>query len=266
MVPTRRLASYARLIRKVGLRGALAYKALRLRRRLGLGIGGGPRPLRLKGYEHPVYLRHWASDIHVFDAIFVNDEYGGVDLGPPGGAGPALLLDCGANVGYASLYFLNRYPGLRVIAVEPDPGNYAVCVDNLAPFGDRATVVRSAVWSHPTGLTIVRDAEAGHEWDIRVVETRPGCRPDLRATSIPELLDGLGPSVPGIDLLKIDIEGAEAAVFAGPCDWLARVKNIAIELHGEPCERAFFAALARYRYDLSTSGSLTVCSGIRPAG
>jgi hypothetical protein len=63
----------------------------------------------------------------------------------------------------------------------------------------------------------------------------------------------------------VDIEGAEAAIFAGDHEWLGDVKNIAIELHGEDCKRSFFEAMGRYRYDLSTSGELTVCRNIHAA-
>jgi len=259
----RRLQYNARLISEVGLRGALGFKYLRMRHRLGLPGTDGGHPLHLKGYAHPVYLRHNTSDMEVFDAIFVSAEYRGVTDALPHDHAPAMLLDCGANVGYVSLYFLNRYPRLRAIAVEPDPANYAVCARNLAPFADRVTMVRSAVWSHPTGLTIQRQSASGNEWGIRVVETPAGGMPDLEAMSMAGLLDMLESAGSQVDLLKIDIEGAELAVFSGPCDWLDRVRNIAIELHGESCKQAFFAALDPYDYDLTIMPSLSICSRIR---
>ncbi len=67
-----------------------------------------------------------------------------------------------------------------------------------------------------------------------------------------------------VDLLKIDIEGAEVELFRdGSTAWLAQVRNIVIELHGGECELAFFRALAPYRYELSRSGELTFCRNIR---
>jgi hypothetical protein len=91
----------------------------------------------------------------------------------------------------------------------------------------------------------------------------PGQAADLQATSIPALLEESG--FAEIDLLKLDIEGAEAVLFSGDCDWLGRVRNIVIELHGEACRQSFFDALSSYQYDLTTSGELTVCTRIRPA-
>jgi hypothetical protein len=39
-----------------------------------------------------------------------------------------------------------------------------------------------------------------------------------------------------VDLMKIDIEGAETTVFRiDVSNWLGRVRNICIELHGQAC-------------------------------
>jgi FkbM family methyltransferase len=36
----------------------------------------------------------------------------------------AFIIDGGANIGIASLYFLNQYPTARLVAVEPSPANF----------------------------------------------------------------------------------------------------------------------------------------------
>jgi len=59
----------------------------------------------------------------------------------------SLIVDCGANVGYSTVYFLTRYPRAKVIAVDPDPDNYALLEANVAPYGARCRPIRSAVWS-----------------------------------------------------------------------------------------------------------------------
>jgi hypothetical protein len=82
------------------------------------------------------------------------------------------------------------------------------------------------------------------------------------ATSIAAILEESG--FPQIDLLKMDVEKAEKEIFSDHPEWLGRVRNIVIELHGEPCAKSFFEAMSRYRYDRTTLGELTVCSEIRP--
>lgn len=66
-----------------------------------------------------------------------------------------------------------------------------------------------------------------------------------------------------IDLLKIDIEGAELELFRAPADWLNDVSSIVIELHGAECEKVFFKALKGYQYELGSSGELTICKNMR---
>jgi hypothetical protein len=71
----------------------------------------------------------------------------------------------------------------------------------------------------------------------------------IEAYTIPSLMDyGSGK----VDLLKLDIEGSESEVFGPDArEWLPRVRNIAIELHGEANKARFFATLMGHRYDLS---------------
>ncbi len=48
--------------------------------------------------------------------------------------------------------------------------------------------------------------------------------------TVAQIMDASGFSE--VDLLKLDIEGAEADLFRdGPPDWLKRVTNVAVELH-----------------------------------
>jgi FkbM family methyltransferase len=131
---------------------------------------------------------------------------------------------------------------------------------NLAPYGDRARVVESAVWAPRTGLTVERPSGAGAEWGVRVVAAPPGVQPDLEAIGVGDLIEESGSAA--VDLVKIDIEGAEAVVFSESCDWIQRLRMIAIEFHGEDCRRSFFEAMKSYRYDLSYSGELAVCASI----
>jgi FkbM family methyltransferase len=252
--------------RIVGPSATLRYHLTRKIARTLSGLGVDSRAwlsrLRVRGYPHPVRMRPGTSDLHTFQQIFIAREYdclGEVELS---GEDPVFIVDCGANVGYASVYFLNKYKNAHVVAVEPDRDNFEVCRKNLAPFGARARVIRSAIWTHRASLKLLRLAGRETEWGIRVEEANAD-EADLEGTTIAAILEESGFSA--IDLLKVDIEGAEAAIFAGDHEWLGDVKNIAIELHGEDCKRSFFEAMGRYRYDLSTSGELTVCRNIHAA-
>jgi hypothetical protein len=68
-----------------------------------------------------------------------------------------------------------------------------------------------------------------------------------------------------IDLLKIDIEGAEVDLLLKNADrWLPLVRNLSIELHGPECEAALERALAPYTYQRQTLGELIFCFYLQP--
>jgi len=136
------------------------------------------------------------------------------------------ILDCGANIGLASLFFKRLFPAARITAYEADPALFAIARANLAA-NEAADVdlVNAAVWT-----------SAGHV-TFRAEGTDSG------------MIDGLGGGVAGpavevpsfrlrdvlaagpLDLLKLDIEGAEDAVLADCEPFLNRVNAIVMDLH-----------------------------------
>ncbi len=200
------------------------------------------------------------SDINVFNQIFIRQEYSSLrNL-----ENVLMVLDLGANVGYSSAYFLSCFPNSRVVAVEPDERNVAVCKVNLEPYGDRVQLLRGAAWSERTALFLARGAFGdGREWATQVVRPTDGNAGSVQAWDVGSLMNIAGAGQ--VDLLKVDIERAELAVFSDTAkDWLPKVHNICIELHGPDCDEAFFNALADFDYELGHAGGLTICRNIRP--
>ena len=219
----------------------------------------GFRSLRLSrirpaGYDYPLYYRAGGSDARVIEQVLVHQEYAAVAALP----GVEFIIDCGANIGCTTFYLLHRYPLARAVVVEPDAGNMAVCRRNLAPFRDRVTFVEAGVWPVAGPLVVDRGSyRDGAEWSIQVRPARPGEKPDVNAVTVPDLLAAAG--FPRIDLLKIDIEGAEAELFdATAAGWLNTTRNLVVELHGPACERAVDEALAGFRFDRATTAELTI--------
>ncbi len=265
------------LSKQVGIINALRVKAKHSYARQLCKLGARPRfrpiSVPVDGLAHPVLLRPATSDYLVFRQIFVEREYAPVN----GFAPPKLIVDCGANVGYASAYFLSRFPSTRLIALEPDPENFDICKRNLAPYGGRATVLQKALWSHPAHLTLLHFGSLGDqgEMGVQVFEktgddfpehVHRGINPpipvgEVDAVDIASILATGSP----IDILKLDIEKAEMVIFDDPhLPWIKHVKNIVIELHNEEASRRFFRAMESYSYDHLTSGELTICRNIKP--
>ena len=208
---------------------------------------------------YPLLGRENSSDIHSFHQIFIAREYSCLD----DLTDPQFILDCGGYVGYASAYFLSRFPNCRMITVEADLANFGVLQRNLAPFGDRVRTIRAAVWSHPAALKMSEATKApGREWGRQVRECRDGEAAELPATDVGTLFRESGYS--SISVLKVDIEGAEKVVFGpGSESWIDKVENIVIELHGKECAEAFHRAIAGQPFQISQCGELTVCKRLR---
>lgn len=256
----RRIQDVLLLWSRVGLPATLRIKLTHLRRRFGLRLPGRLE-LRPAGCRYKLSVRSHSSDYLVFHQVFVSRQYAALADLPS----PQWIIDCGANVGYTSIYFLNRFPQARVIAVEPSPENFELCRNNLAPYGSRAQPLRAGVWSRSTGLVLLPGASGeNREWAAQVREAYNGERPDIEAMDLPALLRLAGGAP--IDLLKIDIEGGEWELFrTGTETWLPRVRNIVIEIHGPRCREVFFQALQPYRFDLTEVGELTICRNLTPS-
>jgi len=246
-------------IRRVGLRPTLYWLFLRLCNKLGLS---GPE----RWSVHPHQVQHTltarlrdSSDMKAFNGIFILEEYAALrDLG-----NVLLVLDLGANVGFSSAYFLNCFSKSRVLAVEPDERNLAICRINLQAYGDRVQLLHGAVWGEQTTLSLSRgNFRDGREWSTQVTQPLHGQAGDIQAWDVASLIEMAGGT--RVDLLKVDIERAELAVFDDKAKrWLSKVRNICIELHDQECENAFFHALADFDYAVERSGELTICRHLR---
>jgi FkbM family methyltransferase len=241
----------ARSISKLGL--VTTLQLIRIRMNLGRQA---TYALRVPSYPHPIIIRGGQStDTWALYELLVMDEYALVsDLKSPG-----FIIDCGANIGIATVYFLNRYPQVRIVAVEPDPDNFEICRKNLAPYGDRVVLLCGAVWKLEGHLVL---QPIGYSWNTKVRAAGQAEAGSVKAYTVPQLMAyGKGP----VDLLKVDIEGSEKEVFGpGAQEWLPSVRNIVIELHDKQCIDNFFAAMEGYQYELiSKKQDVVVCRNIK---
>jgi FkbM family methyltransferase len=210
--------------------------------------------LRSRFARARLVFRTGTSDLDVFHQIFVDREYRCLD----DLTDAKLIIDCGANVGYSAAYFLNRFPRCRLIAVEPERGNFAVLSENLRPFADRCSALQMGVWSRKVGLRISEKKFGdGREWAVSLEEAEPNETSQIEGIDIASLLALSG--CDRISILKIDIEGSEKRIFAeGAHQWLERVDTLVVELHGAECHDVFQRAISQYDFELSTCDELTI--------
>jgi FkbM family methyltransferase len=171
--------------------------------------------------------------------------------------GPAQrrILDLGANAGYASLFFSLGCPQARILAVEPDPDNYALLVKNLEAY-PLVQCLHGAVWSESTRLYLEKVDQPSDSL-IRV-DPRPDAPTEttVSAFGVTELMARAG--FEWVDVIKMDVEGAEREIFSrGAEEWLNRVGAIYIETHDRfapGSTQALCHALAGRRFDVELRG------------
>ncbi|HEX6997806.1 MAG TPA: FkbM family methyltransferase [Gammaproteobacteria bacterium] len=231
------------LLRLLGFAQALRFAAARLLR---------PRSLvelRVSGIRHPVLVRAAGKDIHCFWQVFGNAD---CDVELP--AAPRTIVDGGAHIGLASVYLANKYPGAVIVALEPDEANYELARRNLRHY-PQVRLVRAGLWHRDALLTI--DNPEAESWAFRVREVRDAAEDAIAGRSLESLLGELG--LPQADLVKLDIEGAEAEIFGrGAPRWLDRVTGLIIELHGRKAEAAVNRATSRLGLTRSRRGEKVI--------
>jgi FkbM family methyltransferase len=136
------------------------------------------------------------------------------------------ILDCGANVGLSALFYKREYPRARITAYEADPEIAAQLARNLrVNGGDDIEVVSAAVWIEngvvsfaPQGAdagTLDRFSQRTDRTSIQVAACRLA---DVVARE-------------PIDLLKLDVEGAELDVLRDIGTYLRNVRALQLEVH-----------------------------------
>lgn len=203
-------------------------------------------PATLNGVK--LQFRTSTSDLSVAFSSLLNGEYDSIDV-----KDPKFILDVGANIGTSSIWFAKRYPGAKIIAIEPEEDNFNLLCENIRPWsnvvpiraalgnvsGDRELFDRG---TGPWGYTITPSPQTLHELNQVV-----------RCVTVSEILEKQG--MKRIDILKIDIEGGEKEVFETCRDWIDQIDMIAIELHDRivpGCTLAFEAATTKFETRFSS--------------
>jgi FkbM family methyltransferase len=229
---------------------------------------GWRRPLRVLGYTlsySDVTSLRW-----IFGEIFINRDYEA-----PAELDARHIVDAGANVGIATVFFKDRYPGAEITCFEPDPRTFKHLKHNLEVNGIEGVTAhnigladerqRAQLWVHPT----VQDsrqsvsrafAGAGLSGDELLAL-------DIELAPLSDFVSG------SVDILKMDVEGSELVALRGARDILRDTRSVFMEYHRVPeaplHEVLELLASAGHDYEIATPvaarpGAVAVIRSTRP--
>lgn len=176
-----------------------------------------------------IILRYGTSDEQVFQGVFLSTEFLFLSVFKAGDV--VSILDLGANSGCTTILLASAFPNATVIAVEPDVDSFDLLVENTRDFGSRVICVNKAVWGEQETLGFSKSPyRGGGHWARRVepADTMDGnlC---VKCTTIDDIM--IEHCLKSLDILKVDIEGAEISVLQHGGKWLELLSCVAIELH-----------------------------------
>lgn len=214
-------------------RGLSLFRSLSIKKGAGFSI-------QAPFFRNPVYLRDNFSDPAIFRQVFLEQQY---KLDEILSIDAKRIIDAGANIGCASLYFSTIFPNAEIVAIEPEGENFQLLQKNTANYKN-VTCKNAALWDKNEMLSITNPESLSAGFMVEQTEENA-----IEGLTISQVLEEQNWNT--IDIVKIDIEGAEKEVFLANTDWLKKAKVLIVELHDrykEGCTKAFFKSLEPYTY------------------
>lgn len=199
---------------------------------------------RLKEFQPPIvkfpfHIRVGTADENVLESIFAKHDY--IFFAEKQ---PRFIIDAGAHIGLASIFFANIYPESTIISLEPETENFKLLCQNVNSYPS-IIPINAALWKKK-GRVKLADPNLGN-WGYRVSQLKPEDKiieqqgTDVEAVTINDIIQEY--NMDKVDILKMDVEGAEKEVFENTSEWIEKVDSIIIELHErliEGCNRSFY--------------------------
>lgn len=160
----------------------------------------------------------------LFDEIFVVGVYSFRTANPA-----PVIIDCGSNIGMSILFFKRLCPAAKIVGFEPDRDTFAKLAENVRMNSlTDVTIHNCAVSDRDGTITFYTDPDAGGSLVTNILEERSsGRKQTVEAARLSTFING------EIDLLKLDVEGAENLVLPelAAANKLRHVGEMFIEYH-----------------------------------
>jgi FkbM family methyltransferase len=196
-------------------------------------------------------LEFGMSEVYMgaFKGVFIDREY---DCAGRLARPPRRILDLGGNIGFGSVFFANLFPDAHLAIVEPDPRNLPILRQNLAANGVSAAIFEGAIGPSAGRLALRYGANPTCSSLAGTGLHELSGAAEVAVMTVDQVLEQVGWDA--VDLVKIDIEGAEEALLTANNAWLRRTGAILIEIHPNTTAERLNRSLARFGFELERVG------------
>lgn len=142
------------------------------------------------------------------------------------------IIDAGAHIGMATLYFKQLYPDAQVIAIEPHPRNFALLSENVADNGLNDVHLIQAALADQVGTRALFADETDEQW-LSTASFSAGAWNGQQLTQ-PLTVETLPLHAllhQPVELLKMDVEGAELLILLAAKNQLRQINRLVLEFH-----------------------------------
>ncbi|MCC9061724.1 FkbM family methyltransferase [Flavobacterium piscisymbiosum] len=203
------------------------------------------------------------SDYYVFNQMFSLEEYSTVssvlNINEEFDSKQSVLIDAGANVGYAAIYLSQKKAFDKIFCIEPSKSNFEILKKNVSSLNIAANVTlleNALAATENESFNIDNNFRDGKDWSIATTQSENG---EVEGITINEIIKEY--NLQEITLLKIDIEGAERFIFKESANliFLEKTKIIVIEIHDEfNIREDIYKILKNNNFLLIESGEVTI--------
>lgn len=238
---------------RLGVRSALIGIASKiLSRRLTLAMpSGGEVTIRSRNSDYATFRQIFATREYDLSGTAIAQQIAERYAGILAAGGVPVIVDAGANVGFAALWFARLYPQAKIVSIEPDPANFDLLSTNVR--GQSQVLAVHAAIGAAAGFVQLSNQSMGWATQTTRVEAAAGIPIMTVDQAIAEVPNG----VPLI--VKIDIEGFEQDLFSDNLQWLDKAYAVFVEPHDwmDPSantSRAFQREFGRRDFNLYIRG------------
>ena len=183
--------------------------------------------LKSKNIKHKIYYRKFGDKgaiSHLYIKNYkINDSKAKLKIKD--------IIDGGANIGIETIRFANFHPSAKIISIEANKSNFDILKKNTSNYPN-VTVIHAALFNEEKKLYLTNEQKNNESNNFNesffIVDNKINYSEEVEGITLSKILSEN--NFENIDILKLDIEGAEKYLFDKSAnEWIKKVKVLIFE-------------------------------------